>query len=108
EVRRALAHLLIRADHAGGSHGRSNPLAPLELPEALDWPKRVPVWKSIHGPRAAVPRPENPPGEPRPNGSSRSDGDPPVPLDRPPGWSVGRSPSTPAHPDRGRPRPWLH
>src|SRR5436309_1566595 len=45
--------LLIGPARAGGSHGGPDALAPPELPEALDWPERVPVWESVHGPRLA-------------------------------------------------------
>src|SRR5438034_1194769 len=100
--------LLIGPARAGGSHGGPDALAPPELPEALDWPERVPVWESVHGPRLAVPRLEDAACQPRPDGPPRRDGDSSVPLDRPPGGSMGRSPSAPAHPDCGRPRPRLH
>src|SRR5207247_6140560 len=60
--------LLIGPARAGGSHGGPDALAPPELPEALDWPERVPVWESVHGPRLAVPRLEDAACQPRPDG----------------------------------------
>src|SRR5207244_8129584 len=93
-------NLLIQTALAGGSHGCPDALAPPELPEALDRSKRVAVRESVHGPRVAVPRPEDAPGEPLPNGSPRRDGDVHVALDLPPGWRVGRSSSTRRDADR--------
>src|SRR5437667_9808921 len=63
--------LLIGPARAGGSHGGPDALAPPELPEALDWPERVPVWESVHGPRLAVPRLEDAACQPRPDGPPR-------------------------------------
>src|SRR5438132_866744 len=68
-------NLLIQTALAGGSHGCPDALAPPELLEALDRSKRVAVRESVHGPRVAVPRPEDAPGEPFPNRSPRRDGD---------------------------------